>query len=986
MVRLNRCFGRNVFWSMLLFAIISFTLISGTAFCEEVGEIVLTQAETDYAQAETLRKSKKFEEAKVLFQFVFQSGSDSSLAIKGLTGVGRCEIQLGDTAAAEQLIEMLKSDYAQHADLCARLYDLSYEYWYKQDFARSESLCQYILQTFPNNTLAIRAQRGIARCLIRQGKMALAEQAADTLLIDYAEHKDLCGELDALSLEFWWHGNFKKSKVLWNYVAANTSDSKQAMKSTSKVVQCDIIEGNYIQVQQAIDALKIDYSQEKTLSYELCAIADKFYKYKQYDKAKPLYQIAQQNIADSGRLFNCRKQIIECEIKLGNDVAADQMINAFIEKYPTHPDSYKTISWFVKRYSDSKKFAIARQLCLYLAQISPENGMAFKDQLQVLQLDIRLGNHSAADQRVNSLMTDNLDNVDRSAKIAPSAHLLADYYFKTKKLDRAMELYQYALDSKPDARDAFDCQVLVIRCAMELDEYSVADQAIASFIAAHSKNPRFDERFYNIADKLWRNGKIDKAIELYQYLTQKCSDNKIVFNSQKMVAVLAIGANKKTVADQAIETLITRFADHPQFCQEIHKLAMKFWHAHRYANARELYYYVSSNISDKEEALTNFKWAMKCELKLKNQTALDQALETLDSEKSPEEFLKRVQAICGVYIDSNDPAPALPYINQALASTENLKIALEMLKLKAKCYVDMGAEDQAKVVEEEIALYSAEKDYPSVQRAIADRYRKKDELEKAMDIYNRIIADDPNTTVAMASQAGIALIHFKNKEDDKVIEAYDKLVNNYKGVPQYSHYTYIVPEEYYHLAMNSMAKGDRDKGRAYYTIANKMRNKIDVKDLTKHHAEAVIYFSGLTACRIQDVSTGIDHFKKLLNDYPESDHAGFARYYIALFASRLRADPARYQEADELIEKYFTEFINMHPDKESHYKASLRQLGDFYYHKEQYTQALDCYEKLIEKYPNQLGRVVDAMPACYEQLGYPETAKQIREIYNQSLN
>jgi hypothetical protein len=64
MVRKNRRLGRNVFGSILLLAIFSCTLFSGTAFCEEAAETPLTQSETDYAQAETLYKSGKFAEAR----------------------------------------------------------------------------------------------------------------------------------------------------------------------------------------------------------------------------------------------------------------------------------------------------------------------------------------------------------------------------------------------------------------------------------------------------------------------------------------------------------------------------------------------------------------------------------------------------------------------------------------------------------------------------------------------------------------------------------------------------------------------------------------------------------------------------------------------------------------------------------------------------------------------------------------------------------
>ena len=65
MVRLNCRLGRNVIWSILLFAIISCTLFSGTAFCEEAAEDVLAQAKQDYAQARALHELKKYEEGGV---------------------------------------------------------------------------------------------------------------------------------------------------------------------------------------------------------------------------------------------------------------------------------------------------------------------------------------------------------------------------------------------------------------------------------------------------------------------------------------------------------------------------------------------------------------------------------------------------------------------------------------------------------------------------------------------------------------------------------------------------------------------------------------------------------------------------------------------------------------------------------------------------------------------------------------------------------
>ncbi len=85
------------------------TVASPESLPAEPAEAGLTQSEKDYAQANEFWESKKYNEAKALYQYVAQNSSDSSLAIEGRTRVGRCEIQLGNNSAAEQLIEALSN-------------------------------------------------------------------------------------------------------------------------------------------------------------------------------------------------------------------------------------------------------------------------------------------------------------------------------------------------------------------------------------------------------------------------------------------------------------------------------------------------------------------------------------------------------------------------------------------------------------------------------------------------------------------------------------------------------------------------------------------------------------------------------------------------------------------------------------------------------------------------------------------------------------
>jgi len=144
MVEVNRRFGRNVFWSMLLFVIICSGLFSGTAFCEEV---VLTQAEIDYAQAVVLRNSQKVAESKAAFLAVAENSSGSELAMKSLSRAVYCEISLGDFAAADELFERIKKDYSTQKEYLKTIAYCANSYFYAQKYENTKQAYQLILIT-----------------------------------------------------------------------------------------------------------------------------------------------------------------------------------------------------------------------------------------------------------------------------------------------------------------------------------------------------------------------------------------------------------------------------------------------------------------------------------------------------------------------------------------------------------------------------------------------------------------------------------------------------------------------------------------------------------------------------------------------------------------------------------------------------------------------------------------------------------------------
>ena len=377
----------------------------------------IVHAEEPLTQADELLKSKKYDQAKALFQSAAQNSSDSSLAIKGLTGVGRCEIQLGNNAAAEQVIGKLKTDYSQHPDLCARLDDLSYEYWQKADYAKSKILCQYIIQKSPADSLAVRVQRGIARAEIRLGNKAAADQAVEVLMNDFSQHEDLCEQLSVLSYEYRVYGDYARSKSLCEFILQNSPDTGMVIKARAGIVHCEIGTGDDLAVDQAVIELKDGNSENQALYPELSEIAGRLFRQEKYDKAKSLYQYVVQNSSDSSMAIGAQKLAVIMEIWSGNDSAADAAIVKLKKDFSAHPQLCQNIYEIAMKCWFNKKFAKAKGLYYFVSKNSSDKKTVFTSLGRALKCELRLDNHSALAKAVESLNAESSASEDYVDKV-----------------------------------------------------------------------------------------------------------------------------------------------------------------------------------------------------------------------------------------------------------------------------------------------------------------------------------------------------------------------------------------------------------------------------------------------------------------------------------------------------------------------------------------------------------------------------------------
>jgi len=102
----------------------------------------------------------------------------------------------------------------------------------------------------------------------------------------------------------------------------------------------------------------------------------------------------------------------------------------------------------------------------------------------------------------------------------------------------------------------------------------------------------------------------------------------LALKGQSRVACCEIGLGNDSAAEQAINTLKTDYSGHPELCTNLDAINEEYWFTAKYDEAKALYQYISENSSDSYLALSSRVWAVGCEIRLGNDSAAEQAINT----------------------------------------------------------------------------------------------------------------------------------------------------------------------------------------------------------------------------------------------------------------------------------------------------------------------------------------------------------------------
>ena len=556
-------------------------------------------SEALYRIAEEYRWAGKSEEASAIYKKVVQNFPQSWHATRAEIGIPRENvthlITLGYYASAQDAIDKMISDFAEHPDLPDALYWLADKYRWSGRHDEAKNLYQRIVQNYPNSGVASKAKLGIPReeimSLILSQDYPGARKAIDKMIADFAGNPDLPDALYGIAETYRWSDKHDETRNLYQRIVQDYPDSGVASKVKLGISREEImsllVSGDYANAQKAIDKMIADFAKDPDLPDALYWIAhryawcgeDYFFneeKYDElknlYDEVKELYKIIIQNYPDNLYSNKAKLGIHKADVFFliissdytGAQKAIDEMIADFAED----PDLPDALYWTAHLYFFAGRYDEAKNLYQRIVQDYPDSSYFESAKIRFARESINClimsGDYTGAQKAFAQMIVDFHSHPDLPENIL---YIASMYKFKASQIE---EKENEVIDVS-NSEEAQKC----LRKAIEIYE---------RLIKEFPSSPTISSAYWSVAEYYGEDlGDYQKAIDYFQKFVDNCPNDERAPDAYYHICqyynrLMRLGAISKSSAlpkiKSAYNTLIKKYP-HSEFAEMAKKTIQK---------------------------------------------------------------------------------------------------------------------------------------------------------------------------------------------------------------------------------------------------------------------------------------------------------------------------------------------------------------------------------------------------------------------------
>lgn len=295
-----------------------------------------------------------------------------------------------------------------------------------------------------------------------------------------------CRDKYELAYDLFFSGKYDEAKTLFQFAAQNSPDSDLAMKGKERGASCDIRLGNVSGAEQAIEALKKDYSTHDGLCPALSRLSDEYWNIQQYDKVKDLCQYIFRNSSDSNLVFEAWVWLAGCEKELGNDSAIDQAFEVILAEYSaagSFLDADK-LSMFAECYQVCDFYGRSIELYQQMLNSASDKEQQFRAHVGIGKSSALLGNDAKVNDTLGILRADFAEH----EKLGWAIFIIGEEYYKKafpdgyetpneeqrKAIDKCLAIWKGIIESMPGCDHEAEAYVFSGVCYMKLEQYQKA--------------------------------------------------------------------------------------------------------------------------------------------------------------------------------------------------------------------------------------------------------------------------------------------------------------------------------------------------------------------------------------------------------------------------------------------------------------------------------------------------------------------------------
>jgi tetratricopeptide (TPR) repeat protein len=451
------------------------------------------------------------------------------------------------------------------------------DYKRAKQYEQAEAIYQKIVTDFPDSFDALEAQKQLTILYIRQDKQPQAEAAFQKLLAFFYMHNEIAKAVNKVADHYGWSGKYEKAKQLYQYVVDNWPQADYAVWSQKSLAASNIRLGDDPNAAAAIEKLLTNFSQHKQIANAVNMLADECSMLKRYDKARRLYQYVVDNCPDNELAIWAQRSVAISNIKLRDDDAARDAVEKLLTNFSEHKNIAKAVNKAADHYRWSGRYEEARRLYQYVVDNWPQADYAIWSQKSLASSNMRLGDDPKAAAATEKLLT----NFSEHKQIANAVNMLADEFTMLNRFDKALELYQYVIDHRPEDESAKRSELEIAKTnvlsLIESGDDAAAKEALDILIADFNDHPDVPTLFWIVAKRYEKLRKYAEARTVYQNIVTNYPGTNYAFGAQRNLVILYFSMKRNGEAQEALDKLVANSSGHIGLPRAISRIGKEYF-------------------------------------------------------------------------------------------------------------------------------------------------------------------------------------------------------------------------------------------------------------------------------------------------------------------------------------------------------------------------------------------------------------------------